>query len=73
MTKKLTLTPADLKVIQQLLQDEYTRLSEDLADPADLSKVILPLVKINAKLSQASNTAQESIDAGREVSRLLGY
>jgi hypothetical protein len=55
MTKRITLTSNDLKVIKQLLDDEYTRLCEGLADPADIAEVIIPLVKVTQLIMKAGN------------------
>lgn len=54
MGKKTTLTENDLKVIKALLEDEYTRLTEGLADSADISAVIIPLLKMDALIQKAA-------------------
>lgn len=54
MGKKTTLTENDLKVIKALLEDEYTKLTEDLADSADISAVIIPLLKMDALIQKAA-------------------
>jgi len=53
MAKKMTLTEKDLKVIKALLEDEYTRLTEELADSGDISSVIISLFKIQALIEKA--------------------
>jgi len=54
MGKKTTLTENDLKVIKALLEDEYTSLTEGLADSADISAVIIPLLKMEALIQKAA-------------------
>ena len=54
MSKRVTLTPNDLRVIKAILQDEHTRLVEHLATPAELCAVIMPLFKIDALLEKAA-------------------
>jgi hypothetical protein len=54
MGKKTTLTENDLKVIKALLEDEYTSLTEGLADSADISAVIIPLLKMDALIQKAA-------------------
>jgi hypothetical protein len=53
MAKKMTLTEKDLKVIKALLEDEYTRLTEGLADSSDISDVIIPLFKVQLLIEKA--------------------
>ena len=49
----MNLTTKDLETIKALLEDEYTRLTEDLAEAKDISAVIIPLFKIIYKLEKA--------------------
>jgi hypothetical protein len=53
MAKKMALTEKDLKVIKALLEDEITRLTEGLADSADISDVIIPFFKIQLLIEKA--------------------
>ena len=46
------LTEADLKVIQSALTDVYEEMKGDLATPAELASVIIPLIKIDALIAK---------------------
>jgi hypothetical protein len=48
----MKLTTEDLKTIKALLEDEHTRLTEDLADVKAISAVVIPLIKIISKLEK---------------------
>jgi hypothetical protein len=47
------LTQADLEVIHSALTDVYQEMLGDLATPAELATVIIPLVKINNLMKKA--------------------
>jgi hypothetical protein len=51
--KKLNL--ADLKVIRQALDDVYLEMVENLATPAELASVIIPLIKIDSLIKKENN------------------
>lgn len=50
--KKLTLD--DLKMIHRALDDVYLEMVEHLATPAELSKVIIPMMKVNELIKKSS-------------------
>ena len=52
MTTKFT--ASDLEVIKNLLHAEYLDMVGHLATPAELSYVIIPLVKVEALIKKAS-------------------
>jgi hypothetical protein len=52
-SKMRKLSLADLKVIRRALDDTYLEMVEHLATPAELSTVIIPLIKIDALIKAA--------------------
>jgi hypothetical protein len=50
MAMKLTLN--DMKVIKDLLATTYDQMKGDLATPAEISTVIIPLIKIDAMIEK---------------------
>ena len=52
LPKMRKLSLADLKVIRRALADTYSEMVEHLATPAELSSVIIPLIKIDALIKK---------------------
>ena len=53
MRTSTKLTMADLAIIKNLLQAEYSEMVGHLATPAEMASVIIPLIKVDALINKA--------------------